>query len=89
MIVGISNGGPEPSPADVALLAKYCNTVDLDAALYWLDENQCFGEQAWLAAAREMMERQWTATVMTAYAHAKGELESISLTLPPTEADDA
>jgi hypothetical protein len=79
----------EPTPNDVALLAKYCNTVGIDDALAWLDENECFGEQAWLAAAQEALERQWTATVMTAYAHARGELESIILTLPADGPDDA
>lgn len=77
--------GDHLSPEDVALLVKYCNTVPVDDAIAYINENDCIVEAAWLTQAAAELEKKYTITVMTAYAAAKGELTSVTLTLPPTE----
>lgn len=76
---------PTPSVKDVALLTGYLNSLDVDDVSAWIVENDCIVEQAWLSSVQEKLERQWATTVMTAYAHARGELESIQLTVPESE----
>lgn len=75
----------EVNPEDVTLVTGYCNSLPVEEALAFITENDCFTEQIWLQSVTEQMERQAVMNIMIAYAHAKGELTDIKLTLPPVE----
>lgn len=80
---------PEPiDDRDVELITRYANTVDPEYVMAYLEEHDCLAEQAWLSFAAEKMADNWLITIMTAYAHAKGELRSLELTLPEVEDED-
>lgn len=78
----------EYSPEDITVLTEIANSVGTEQAIEWLIDNDCLVEQAWLSAAQKQLERQWAVTVSTAYAHAKGLLSSISLSLPDVLPDE-
>jgi len=75
----------QPSQHDVDVIKGLANSISPEEALGWLEDNECLAEQSWLSAAGELLERQWVLTVMTAYAHANGALDSIGLSLPPAK----
>lgn len=77
---------PEPiDDADVTLITNYVNTVDIEEAMAYISDNDCFAEEAWLSFAAGKLAENWMIQVMTAYAHAKGELTSLELTLPEVQ----
>lgn len=78
---------PEPSPEDITLLTEYVNTMDLKDALEYLETGDCLVELAWLETARREAVGQWRVAVATAYASARGELNSIRLTHPEVDGD--
>lgn len=78
----------EFSPDDVKLIMQLANSESVEKAVDFINDDEYLVEQAWLSAAQESLERQWVVTVMTAYAHAKGLLSTISLSLPEVWDED-
>lgn len=72
---------------EVSLVTQYVNTVPPADILAYLEENDCFTEQAWFEAFRERLELSLFVALCTAYAHAKGELPNWRLTVPEVGKD--